>query len=300
MSRSHVTFAAACAPPVLAQHRVLDEAVATAPVSLLLFPCGTGDAPIASSVRRRWLQTIHPSITILEPGGSFKDAVIGRPLFGNGLGRIAALDPVAAWFELHPIVQGALTVRVCVVGAESTGKSTLVRALSNRHDTRGVGEYGREYTVAKKDAGTNEHWTTADFVTIAREQQRLEDELAIGAGPLFFCDTDAMTTGLWHERYQGQADPEVDAIGRSRIYDLFVLCDIDIPWERDEIRLGADTRTAMHRRFVDVLMNDRSEPWLVVSGSVEDRMRAVDTEIARLGLLTGSSMYAPSRQHLRA
>ena len=54
----------------------------------------------------------------------------------------------------------------------------------------------------KKESGTNELWTTEDFVRIATERQRLEDEASIGAGPLLFCDTDAMTTGLWHERYE--------------------------------------------------------------------------------------------------
>lgn len=299
MPRSPITFGAACAPPVLGQHHALDAALEKGPTSLTLFPCGMGDAHLSSAVRARWLKAIHPNLVVLAPGAGFGDTVRGRPLFGDREGRLAASDPVSAWSALHPIVQGALTVRVCVVGAESTGKSTLVRALSARHRTSGVGEYGRDYTIAKKDAGTNDHWTTDDFVAIAREQQRLEDELAIGAGPLFFCDTDAMTTGLWHERYQGSRSDEVDRLGRMRTYDLFVLCDTDIPWEQDEIRLGAETRTAMHERFVDVLTSDRTEPWVLVSGDVDERMALVDSEILRLGLLRAAAMYAPTRHHLQ-
>ena len=226
------------------------------------------------------------------------DAAKCRPLRGGDEARAVRLDPVREWGSLHPIVQGSLTTRVCVVGAESTGKSTLVQALSKRHATKGVGEYGRDYTIAKKDAGTNDHWTTDDFIRIAAEQQRLEDQLAIGSGPLFFCDTDAMTTGLWHERYQGSRSAVVDRLGRMRTYDLFVLCDTDIPWERDEIRLGADTRTAMHRRFLEVL-DTRSEPWIIVAGPVETRMAAVDDALDRLRLLTAELIYRPTRQHLR-
>lgn len=296
--RLPTAFAAVCAPPVLFQHAVLDAALADGLVSLQLLPVGTGDAPLSASVRRRWLERIHPGLVVLEPGGT-SSAARGQTLFADGDGRIAALDPVAGWGSLHSIVQGALTIRVCVVGAESTGKTTLVRALSVRHNTFGVAEYGREYTIAKKDAGTNDNWSTADFVTIALGQQRLEDEQAIGAGPLFFCDTDAMTTGLWHERYQGTASPEVDAVGRMRTYDLFVLCDTDIPWEADDIRLGSETRAAMHERFLEVLTNERTEPWVLVSGTVEERMATVNTEIKRLGLLTAKAMYAPTRQHLR-
>ena len=68
----------------------------------------------------------------------------------------------------------------------------------------------------------------ADFVEIARAQQRLEDDAAIDTGPLLFCDTDAMTTALWYERYQGYRSAEIEELGRMRTYDLFVLCDIDI------------------------------------------------------------------------
>ena len=284
-------------PPVLAQHEFLRHHSDGGSATIVVGRRRRADPPLSVDVRVRWLRWVHPMLTVVSAVGI--DVRECEPVPGGEQADAARRDPVSAWSVLHPIVQGALTTRVCVVGAESTGKTTLVRALSERHRTKGVGEYGRDYTIAKKDAGTNDHWTTEDFVRIAEEQQRLEDEAAIGAGPLFFCDTDAMTTGLWHERYQGCSSRVVDRLGRMRTYDLFVLCDIDIPWERDEIRLGADTRSAMHRRLVDVLSTQRSEPWIVVSGSVEQRMAAVDGEIARLCLLGPGAIYAPTRHHLR-
>lgn len=182
-------------------------------------------------------------------------------------------------------------VRVCCVGAESTGKSTLVSALATRYRARSVPEFGRDYTVAKKSAGTNDHWDTGDFIAIATQQQRMED--AASTGPLLFCDTDAMSTDLWHERYLAVRSAAVDAIARMRTYDLFVLCDIDIPWEADEIRLGSDSRLTMHQRFIDVLSAERSEPVVLVTGDVGTRMRTVELEIDRLQLL--SPAYEPAR-----
>ena len=284
-------------PPVLAQHEFLRQHSDDGPTTIVVGRRRRADPPLSVEVRIRWLRSIHPTFTVVSAAAVH--AQRWMPVPGGDQSEAARRDLVSAWSVLHPVVQGALTTRVCVVGAESTGKTTLVRAMSERHRTKGVGEYGRDYTIAKKDAGTNDHWTTEDFVQIAEEQQRLEDEAAIGAGPLFFCDTDAMTTALWHERYQGSSSNVVDRLGRMRTYDLFVLCDTDIPWERDEIRLGADTRTAMHRRFVDVLSRQRREPWIVVSGSVEQRMAAVDAEITRLRLLSPSAIYAPTRHHLR-
>ena len=284
-------------PPVLAQHEFLRRHAEDDPTTLVVGRLRRTDPPLSVDVRVRWLRSVHPTFTVVSAARF--DARGCQPVPGGDEAAAARRDPVSAWSVLHPVVQGALTTRVCVVGAESTGKTTLVRAMSERHATKGVGEYGRDYTTAKKDAGTNDHWTTEDFVRIAEEQQRLEDEAAVGAGPLFFCDTDAMTTGLWHERYQGSSSKAVDRLGRMRTYDLFVLCDIDIPWERDAIRLGADTRSAMHRRFLDVLSTERREPWILVAGSVEQRMEAVDDEIRRLRLLTAAAIYAPTRHHLR-
>lgn len=241
---------------------------------------------------------MHPGIQVLA-GSARRGVSAAKPLPAVSVARGVAADPAANWSDLHPVVQGDLTIRVCVVGAESTGKTTLVRALANSHHTNEVGEYGRDYTITKKHEGTNDRWTTDDFIRIAQEQQRREDLAAVGSGPLFFCDTDAMTTALWHERYQGHPSPTVAALGRARTYDLFILCDIDIPWERDEIRLGADTRAAMHARFVDVLTHERAEPWVLVSGSVDERMVAVADAIERLGLLCAQGIFDSMRNHLR-
>lgn len=171
--------------------------------------------------------------------------------------------------------------RVCLTGAESTGKTTLCRVLAERHHTVWVHEYGRDHTVEKIRRGTNDHWTTEDFVVIARRQQELEDEAATRALGWLFCDTDALATALWHERYLGTRATEVEAIAAQRTYDLFVLCDIDVPFERDGVRFGEMDRPAMHRRFVEEL-DRRPEPWILASGPLEQRVATVEAAMARL------------------
>jgi nicotinamide riboside kinase len=205
------------------------------------------------------------------------------------------LNPTEYFGEFVVPVRRALTSRICFVGAESTGKSTLVKALAEKYDTMFMNEYGRDYTVAKKQNGTNDHWTSEDFVVIAQQQQLREDLAAEKAGPLLFCDTDAMSTDLWHERYLGTRLHAVNVIARRRRYDLFVLCDIDVPWEADGIRLGAQTRFVMHKRFVDVLTNERPEPWVMVSGDLETRIHQVETAISEHRLLQPDRMYAWDR-----
>jgi nicotinamide riboside kinase len=240
---------------------------------------------------------VGDSNTVPLPLGSVSDSGRSTRPDHSDRGHSDQTSPnlVEAWAQFSPEQRARLTVRVCCVGAESTGKSTLVQALAERHHTTSMHEYGRDYTVAKKDAGTNDSWDLGDFIRIAEVQQQMEDAAAREAGPLLFCDTDAMSTDLWCERYLGSRNETVNRLARSRRYDLFVLCDIDIPWEADGIRLGAESRAAMHQRFVEVLRTERPEPWVLVSGEVVDRMDQVDAKIARLDLLSPTRMYALDR-----
>ena len=156
----------------------------------------------------------------------------------------------------------------------------MCELLAARHDTTWVHEYGRDHTVDKLRAGTNDHWTTEDFVVIARRQVELEDAAAGGARRYLFCDTDALATALWHERYLGLPSPEVESIAAAHRYSLYVLCDIDVPFVHDGVRFDPTARPRMHTRFVEAL-NARPEPWILVSGTLEERLARIDADLDR-------------------
>src|SRR5581483_9617149 len=50
------------------------------------------------------------------------------------------------WYFLEPPVRAYYARRICLIGAESTGKTTLARALAEHYQTVWVPEYGREYS----------------------------------------------------------------------------------------------------------------------------------------------------------
>lgn len=203
-------------------------------------------------------------------------------------------DPIANWDALMPSAKAGLCRRVCFVGAESTGKTTLSRALADRWRTEWVPEYGRDYTLSKKAAGTNDEWTTDDFIVIADRQQHLEDERARRSGPVLLCDTDALATAIWHERYQGEPSQAVVDIARRRRYDLYILAGTDVPWEADDIRLDGSEREAMQSRFREVL-DQEGVDWIEVRGSVEERIDAIEAEIQQRGWLTPDGVFDPTR-----
>jgi len=133
-------------------------------------------------------------------------------------GTAVRAAPLGCWHYLAPCVRAHYARRVCVLGAESTGTTTLARALARRYRTKWVPEYGREYWIGKHAAGESA-WSTGEFIHIAQEQARREDQMAREANRLLVLDTDAFATGIWHERYLGVWSPEVEQVaggGRSR------------------------------------------------------------------------------------
>lgn len=195
-------------------------------------------------------------------------------------------DPLAHWDHLAPCVRAYFARRVCVLGAESTGTTTMAQALAEHYQTAWVQEYGRQYWVEKMQRPNDQEWRTAEFVQIARKQCRLEDETARQANRLLICDTDAFATGVWHERYLGQRSPEVEAIAATRRYDLYLLTDVDIPFVQDGTRDGEHIRHAMHERFT-IRLAEAQRPYLLLSGSHEQRLRraiaAIDAILTTAG-----------------
>jgi NadR type nicotinamide-nucleotide adenylyltransferase len=169
--------------------------------------------------------------------------------------------------------------RVVIVGAESTGKTTLAMALAEHYQTTWVPEFGRLYTEARRPRG--ELWSSDEFTFIATEQVRIEDALERIANRVLICDTDAFATAIWHERYLGQRSPEVLAVIAGRTCDLYVLTDVDTPFVQDDIRDGESIREWMHKRFQDELSR-MGVPVLFVSGPHDQRMAAA---VARIDAL---------------
>ena len=192
-------------------------------------------------------------------------------------GTLVRADPLRQWAYLAPPVRAWYAVRVAVVGAESTGTTTLARALAAHYATEWVPEYGREYCgqlVASGEPLEAHRWETREFLEIARTQLAREDEAARHCNKLLFCDTDVLATSVWHERYVGVASAELRALAASRHYALHVLTDCDIGFIQDGLRDGEHVREWMTARFREELAAT-GRRWLLVGGTHENRMSAV-------------------------
>ncbi|MDX6599577.1 MAG: HTH-type transcriptional regulator, transcriptional repressor of biosynthesis s [Gaiellales bacterium] len=197
--------------------------------------------------------------------------------------EVVRADALAALDQLPGGTRASVVRRVCVLGAESTGKTTLARDLADALATVWVPEYGRDYTETLPDR-LRYVWTTPDFEIISKRQNWNEDRAARYANRIVIVDTDAFATSLFHELYVGYRAPELDAYLRN--YDLYLLTSIDTPFQMDNtgLRYDGDTRAFMdttYRRHAE----ESGRPWVTLQGAPQERLRtafdAVSTMLAR-------------------
>jgi len=216
-------------------------------------------------------------------------------------GTAVRADPVAYWSMLAAPVRAWFVRRIVVVGAESTGTTTLARDLAARYRQRGgvwvgtrwVPEYGRELTERKLAAlgpGADVRdvvWSFDDFAEVVRGQRAAEESAARAGSPVLFCDTDAVATAVWQERYLGVATEP--ASSRASVYLL--TSHEGVPFEDDGLRDGEHLRAWMTGRFEEVLA-DLGVPVVVLRGSRERRL-ATAVEVVDRILAVGWSLNDP-------
>ncbi|PHV13945.1 ATPase [Janthinobacterium sp. BJB303] len=183
-------------------------------------------------------------------------------------GTLVRQDPQAHGAFLSPVVRADFVTRVCVLGGESSGKSTLAQALAAHFDTCWVAEYGRELWESQDGVL---HYD--DLLRIGREQLKREAQAAMTARRWLFCDTSPLTTYFYCVEMFGKAEPELARLAEHH-YDLVVLCAPDFPFIQDGTRRDEDFRARQHAWYQAELAR-RGIAFAILGGSVRQRIAAV-------------------------
>jgi len=166
--------------------------------------------------------------------------------------------------------------RVVLTGSESTGKTTLAADLARHYHTLWVPEYVRGY-AAWKGAPLN----AGDVTPIALGQIAVQDAALMRAGRLLLLDTDLLSTAVYAAHYYGECPDWIVRTVPARRADLYLLCDIDVPWTPDPQRDRPDDRQVMQRLFREALRM-HGFPVVELRGGWRDRFQAARSAIDAL------------------
>jgi NadR type nicotinamide-nucleotide adenylyltransferase len=159
--------------------------------------------------------------------------------------------------------------KIVVIGPESTGKSSLCKALADHYHTSWCEEYARQYLEKN-----GKEYNYDDLLRIAKGQLELEDtKISEASHDLYFIDTNMYVMQVWceyvfHKCHQFIIDKIVD-----RKYDLYLLCNVDLPWSFDELREYPDeqSRQELYRYYKELMIN-QTTPWVKISGNYQERL----------------------------
>lgn len=157
--------------------------------------------------------------------------------------------------------------RIAILGAESSGKSTLAATLAGRYGTLWVPEYLREFVDTKQRVPFE-----ADQVGIARTQLEREDVAAALASRLLFCDTTPFMTALYSRFYWHRVDEELAQLAAKHDYAATFVAAPDTPWVADGLqRESAEIRDYVHGQVLAGL-EARGIAFTLLHGGLEARI----------------------------
>jgi HTH-type transcriptional regulator, transcriptional repressor of NAD biosynthesis genes len=264
---------------------------------------------LSGSLRASWIRELHPEVEVVvspedipnEPGpwaertlailGQAPDLAFTSEDYGQAWAEAmgcphVAVDPPRAtcptsgtalradlaqhWGWLTPPAKAHFCRRVVVVGVESSGTTTLARALAEHFRTTWAPEYGRSYWEGRRYLRDADQWSSSDFERIAAGQRACEEDLARRAERVLFCDTDPLATAVWERRYLGPETPLRWDLGGAR-RDLYLLTAPDFPFVQDGTRESEHLRAEAQEWFLEAL-EAQGAPWILLEGSLEDRL----------------------------
>lgn len=169
--------------------------------------------------------------------------------------------------------------RIAILGAESTGKSTLAGALAARYDTAWVPEYLREFV---ETAGRVPF--EGDQLHIAQVQQRHEDAAAAVARGFLFCDTTPFMTAIYSGVYWGRVDPQLAALDLHYDYAVTLVAAPDLPWVPDGLQRESEAvRQQVHQALIDKLER-RAIAYTLLTGDLQQRLAQAEVVLGKLAV----------------
>lgn len=179
-------------------------------------------------------------------------------------------NPFKNWDFIVESARGHFMKKVCFIGPESTGKSTIANKLANEFKTVYIPEYAEAIIKNQGD------FFESNVKEVAFAQIRTEKALERMVNKIMFCDSDIITTMVWAEHLFGKFDIELYEIAQSQKYDMTFLFYPDTPWVEDEHRKVSNKSSENEFRFkmfseMEKKLVAYKRPYKIIKGSFEEK-----------------------------
>lgn len=164
--------------------------------------------------------------------------------------------------------------RICITGTESTGKTTLAEKLSIHYRTAHVPDYSRYYIEQLPNK-----YSKMDVLEIARGIIEQEDRMIKNANKILFSDNDLVNIKIWLQYYKWDVPAWLEEEIIKRKCDLYLLCDIDLPWVPDPQRSNPNDREDLFCQFKTELEKIRANYKLVSGLTFNHRLSCATQQI---------------------
>ena len=183
--------------------------------------------------------------------------------------------------------------KIVIIGPESTGKSSLCKELAAHYNTIWVEEYAREYLLKNGTAYSYENLLDIAKGQVAREELAVDrwsltetnssEQRTTNNDQRVFIDTDMYVMKVWCEFVFEKCHHWILNRIVERKYDLYLLCNIDLPWVKDELREYPDlvSRQKLYHHYKDIMVN-QTVPWIDISGNYEERFEKAIAAVDKL------------------
>lgn len=166
--------------------------------------------------------------------------------------------------------------RVAITGPESTGKTWLTEQLARHYQTSWAPEFAREYL-----AELGRPYQYNDILYIAQNQFRMNTEIGQSANRIAFCDTELTVTKIWCDVRFGECHPWIEEHIEKQNFDLYLLANIDLPWEPDPQREHPQLREYLMQLYINELTS-RQFPFELITGQGGERLANAIKAVERL------------------
>ena len=194
-------------------------------------------------------------------------------------------NPYKYYDYLPKIVQEYYVKKVCIVGTESCGKTTLIKNLAKYYNTSYVEEAGR---FVCEDAGGIDNMTPNDYFDILFRHKELERMKLKNANKVLLIDTDSLITLFFYKlgyentsEYNEKFELIAEYISQLNNYDLYLFLEPDVDFIDDGYRL-VDANREENSNKIKKLLDKNNINYYCISGNYQQRYEKAKEKINKI------------------